>query len=282
MRTKFFVIILLFVATGLSAQELLPYQDVTLSPERRAEDLIQRLTLEEKVSLMMDASPAISRLGIPSFHWWNEALHGVGRNGYTTVFPITMAMAASWDDQLLQRCFDAVSDEARIKNVQAKAKNEMNRYQCLSFWTPNINIFRDPRWGRGQETYGEDPYLTSRMGLAVVNGLQGPKEAKYKKLLACAKHFAVHSGPEWNRHTFNIENLPERDLWETYLPAFKALVQEGEVAEVMCAYQRIDGDPCCGNNRYLQHILRDAVGQLQRLSHADGYYPARHRKEAER
>lgn len=260
MRTKFFVIILLFVATGLSAQELLPYQDVTLSPERRAEDLIQRLTLEEKVSLMMDASPAISRLGIPSFHWWNEALHGVGRNGYTTVFPITMAMAASWDDQLLQRCFDAVSDEARIKNVQAKAKNEMNRYQCLSFWTPNINIFRDPRWGRGQETYGEDPYLTSRMGLAVVNGLQGPKEAKYKKLLACAKHFAVHSGPEWNRHTFNIENLPERDLWETYLPAFKALVQEGEVAEVMCAYQRIDGDPCCGNNRYLQHILRDEWG----------------------
>lgn len=245
---------------GLSAQTVLPYQDVTLTPEQRADDLIQRLTLEEKVNLMMDQSPAIPRLGIPSFQWWNEALHGVGRNGYTTVFPITMAMAASWDDQLLQQCFDAVSDEARIKNNQAKAKHEMNRYQCLSFWTPNINIFRDPRWGRGQETYGEDPYLTSRMGLAVVNGLQGDKNEKYKKLLACAKHFAVHSGPEWNRHTFNIENLPERDLWETYLPAFKALVQQGEVAEVMCAYQRIDGDPCCGNNRYLQQILREEWG----------------------
>ena len=244
----------------LYAQEKLPYQDVTLTPEQRAEDLIKRLTFDEKVSLMMDESPAIPRLGIPSFQWWNEALHGVGRNGFTTVFPITVAMAASFDDQLLYRCFDAVSDEARIKNVQAKSKNEMNRYQCLSFWTPNINIFRDPRWGRGQETYGEDPYLTTRMGLAVVNGLQGPKDSKYKKLLACAKHFAVHSGPEWNRHTFNIENLPERDLWETYLPAFKSLVQEGNVAEVMCAYQRIDGDPCCGNKRYLQRILRDEWG----------------------
>ena len=214
-------IILSLLTLYLYAQEKLPYQDVTLTPEQRAEDLIKRLTFDEKVSLMMDESPAIPRLGIPSFQWWNEALHGVGRNGFTTVFPITVAMAASFDDQLLYRCFDAVSDEARIKNVQAKSKNEMNRYQCLSFWTPNINIFRDPRWGRGQETYGEDPYLTTRMGLAVVNGLQGPKDSKYKKLLACAKHFAVHSGPEWNRHTFNIENLPERDLWETYLPAFK-------------------------------------------------------------
>ena len=248
---------------GAGAQNMLPYQNPNLSPEERADDLIGRLTIEEKTALMMDQSPAIERLGIPSFQWWNEALHGVGRNGYTTVFPITMGMAASWDDALLYRCFDAVSDEARIKNAQAKSKNEMNRYQGLSFWTPNINIFRDPRWGRGQETYGEDPFLTSRMGVAVVNGLQGNKnhiDSKYMKLLACAKHYAVHSGPEWNRHSFNIEDLPERDLWETYLPAFKVLVEKANVAEVMCAYQRIDGDPCCGNKRYLQRILRDDWG----------------------
>ena len=260
MKKNTLTTILLSVALTATAQSVLPYQNPNLSPEQRAADLIGRLTVEEKAKLMMDQSEAIERLKIPCFQWWNEALHGVGRNGFTTVFPITMGMAASWDDVLLYRCFDAVSDEARIKNTQAKRKNEMNRYQCLSFWTPNINIFRDPRWGRGQETYGEDPYLTSRMGLAVVNGLQGPRDTKHKKLLACAKHYAVHSGPEWNRHTFNIENLPERDLWETYLPAFKTIVQKGDVAEVMCAYQRIDGDPCCGNARYLQRILRDEWG----------------------
>lgn len=251
---------LLFMALSMSAQQIMPYQNPNLSPEERAEDLISRLTLDEKAKLMIDVSDAIPRLGIPQFQWWNEALHGIGRNGFTTVFPITMGMAASWDDALLYRCFDAASDEARIKNQQAKRTGVINRYQCLSFWTPNINIFRDPRWGRGQETYGEDPYLTTRMGLAVVNGLQGPKDSKYKKLLACAKHYAVHSGPEWNRHSFNIEDLPERDLWETYLPAFKALVQEGDVAEVMCAYQAIDGQPCCGQTRYLQQILRNEWG----------------------
>ena len=260
MKKQLITTLVTLITLGAGAQNMLPYQNPNLSPEERADDLISRLTIEEKTALMMDQSPAIERLGIPSFQWWNEALHGVGRNGYTTVFPITMGMAASWDDALLYRCFDAVSDEARIKNAQAKSKNEMHRYQGLSFWTPNINIFRDPRWGRGQETYGEDPYLTSRMGVAVVNGLQGRKDSKYMKLLACAKHYAVHSGPEWNRHSFNIENLPERDLWETYLPAFKALVDEANVAEVMCAYQRIDGDPCCGNKRYLQRILRDEWG----------------------
>jgi len=250
----------------LSAQnQSLPYQDPKLKAEQRADDLLKRLSLEEKVQLMMDVSPAIKRLNIPQFQWWNEALHGVGRNGYATVFPITMAMAASWDDALLHRVFTAVSDEARVKARQAKESGRIRRYQSLSFWTPNINIFRDPRWGRGQETYGEDPFLTTKMGLAVVRGLQGMTyEGKwigdYKKLLACAKHFAVHSGPEWNRHTFNIEDLPERDLWETYLPAFKALVQEGEVAEVMCAYQRIDGQPCCSQTRYEQQILRDEWG----------------------
>ena len=256
----------IFLTLPLSAQsQSLPYQNPQLKAEQRADDLLKRLSLEEKVQLMMDVSPAIDRLQIPQFQWWNEALHGVGRNGYATVFPITMAMAASWDDVLLHRVFTAVSDEARVKARQAKESGRIRRYQSLSFWTPNINIFRDPRWGRGQETYGEDPYLTAKMGLAVVRGLQGMTYdgkwiGQYKKLLACAKHFAVHSGPEWNRHTFNIEDLPERDLWETYLPAFKALVQEGEVAEVMCAYQRIDGQPCCSQTRYEQQILRDEWG----------------------
>ena len=263
----------LFVATlmGISVfsayGQTLPYQNPKLSAAERADDLLARLTLEEKVSLMMDTSPAIERLGIPQFQWWNEALHGIGRNGFATVFPITMGMAASWDDALLHKVFTAVSDEARVKAQQAKRSGDIKRYQSLSFWTPNINIFRDPRWGRGQETYGEDPYLTTKMGLAVVRGLQGvgyQGEAlgisPYRKLLACAKHFAVHSGPEWNRHEFNVENLPERDLWETYLPAFKALVQEGKVAEIMCAYQRIDGQPCCSQTRYERQILRDEWG----------------------
>jgi beta-glucosidase len=249
----------------VSAQQM-PYQNPQLTAEERADDLLHRLTLDEKVKLMMDQSPAIPRLGVRQFQWWNEALHGVGRNGFATVFPITMGMAASWDDQLVHRVFTAVSDEARVKAQQAKRSGHIQRYQSLSFWTPNINIFRDPRWGRGQETYGEDPYLTAQMGLAVVRGLQGydydgqPLDGKYLKLLACAKHFAVHSGPEWNRHTFNIEQLPERDLWETYLPAFRALVQEGQVQEVMCAYQRIDGEPCCAQSRYEQQILRQEWG----------------------
>ena len=196
---------------SLKAQTaLLPYQNPTLKAEQRADDLLSRLTLDEKVRLMMDTSPAIEHLQIPQFQWWNEALHGVGRNGYATVFPITMAMAASWDDHLLHRVFTAVSDEARVKARQAKQSGDIRRYQSLSFWTPNINIFRDPRWGRGQETYGEDPFLTSRMGLAVVRGLQGMTYdgqwiGDYKKLLACAKHFAVHSGPEWNRSALMVD-----------------------------------------------------------------------------
>ena len=258
---------LLFLGTALCGQaQVLPYQNSNLSADERADDLLRRLTLEEKASLMMDQSPAIPRLGIPAFHWWNEALHGVGRNGTATVFPITMQMAASWDDALLYRVFTAVSDEARAKHQEAKRQGSFKRYQGLSFWTPNINIFRDPRWGRGQETYGEDPYLTSVLGLAVVNGLQGQSltgktgQHKYRKLLACAKHFAVHSGPEWNRHSFDVQQLPPRDLWETYLPVFKALVQDGRVGEVMCAYQRLDGHPCCGSNRLLQQILRNEWG----------------------
>ena len=257
-RTMLFSILMGLAATVMA--QTLPYQNPSLTAEQRADDLLKRLTLEEKVKLMMNGSPAIERLGIPQFEWWNEALHGVGRNGFATVFPITMSMASSWNHELLKDVFTAVSDEARAKNQEAKKRGVLKRYQGLSFWTPNINIFRDPRWGRGQETYGEDPYLTTKMGLAVVRGLEGPKGSKYRKLLSCAKHYAVHSGPEWNRHSFNMTNLPERDLWETYMPAFKALVQEGDVAEVMCAYQRNDGDPCCGNTRYEQQILRDEWG----------------------
>ena len=266
-KRRLLVILMTGICTLTANAQQLPYQNPNLTASQRADDLLGRLTLEEKVSLMMDTSPAIERLSIPQFQWWNEALHGIGRNGYATVFPITMAMAASWDDALLHKVFTAVSDEARVKARQAKQSGNIKRYQSLSFWTPNINIFRDPRWGRGQETYGEDPYLTSKMGLAVVRGLQGVDYngedlgvSKYRKLLACAKHYAVHSGPEWNRHTFDVESLPERDLWETYLPAFKALVQEGKVAEVMCAYQRIDGQPCCSQTRYEQQILRDEWG----------------------
>ena len=257
-----------FAVTTQAQEQVLPYQNPQLPATQRADDLLKRLTLEEKVSLMMNGSAAVTRLGIPPFEWWSEALHGIGRNGFATVFPITTGMASSWNDALVYQCFAAASDEGRAKANEARRKGVIGRYQGLSFWTPNINIFRDPRWGRGQETYGEDPWLTARMGIAVVRGLQGmhydgtPMASGngYLKLLACAKHYAVHSGPEWNRHEFNVEGLPERDLWETYLPAFQALVQEGDVREVMCAYQRIDGDPCCGNTRYEQHILRDIWG----------------------
>lgn len=261
MKYSKILILLLFALTicNDALAQRYPFQVSYLPAEERARDLCHRLTLDEKISLMMDRSPAIERLGVPEFQWWNEALHGVGRNGFATVFPITVGMAASFNDSLVYEVFNAVSDEARAKNNEARRSGHIERYQGLSFWTPNINIFRDPRWGRGQETYGEDPYLTTKMGLAVVHGLQGDDIYK-RKLLACAKHFAVHSGPEWNRHSFNLDNLSPRDLWETYLPAFQALVQEGNVAEVMCAYQRIDGEPCCGNSHYLNQILRKEWG----------------------
>ena len=244
---------------NLAAQQL-PYQNPNLTAEERAEDLLGRLTLEEKIRLMRNGSLGIPRLGIPPFDWWSEALHGVGRNGISTVFPSCIGMACSFDDNLIERIFTAVSDEARAKNTIARREGKVGKYSCLSFWTPTINIFRDPRWGRGQESYGEDPFMNAQMGLRVVRGLQGDGTSKYYKLLACAKHFAVHSGPEKQRHSMNIENLSPRDLWETYLPAFKALVQEGGVKEVMCAYQRFDGDPCCGSNRLLQQILRQEWG----------------------
>lgn len=234
-----------------------PYQNKSLSPTERAADLVSRLTLEEKITLMQNNSSAVKRLGIKPYEWWNEALHGVARNGLATVYPQAIGMGASFNDTLLYQVFTSISDEARVKYRQAREAGNYKRYTGLTFWTPNINIFRDPRWGRGQETYGEDPYLTSRMGLSVVNGLQGPQNTKYNKTHACAKHYAVHSGPEWNRHSFNAENINPHDLWETYLPAFQDLVIQGNVKEVMCAYNRFEGDPCCGSDRLLINILRN-------------------------
>ncbi|MBB1286895.1 glycoside hydrolase family 3 C-terminal domain-containing protein [Flavisolibacter sp. BT320] len=257
---KLTFVLALFLSTICAAQKL-PYQNGALKTEARIKDLISRLTLEEKALLMQDQSPAIPRLGIKKFNWWSEALHGLANNDSVTVFPEPVGMAASFNDALVYKIFNAVSDETRAKYNQAQRRGQENRrFLSLSVWTPNVNIFRDPRWGRGQETYGEDPYLTSRMGISVVKGLQGPADAKYRKLLACAKHYAVHSGPEWSRHHLNLNNVNPRDLWETYLPAFKALVTKADVRQVMCAYQRLDDDPCCGNTRLLQTILRDQWG----------------------
>ena len=252
---------LLSISLGAYAQSY-PYQNPELSAKERAADLCQRLTLEEKAQLMLDESPAIPRLGIKKFFWWSEALHGAANQGNVTVFPEPIAMAASFNPDLLYKVFDVASTEFRAQYNKRMYQDggEDEKFHSLSVWTPNVNIFRDPRWGRGQETYGEDPYLTSVMGTQVVRGLQGPETSKYRKMWACAKHYAVHSGPEYTRHTANLNNVSVRDLWETYLPAFKTLVEDAQVREVMCAYQRLDDEPCCGNARLLQQILRDEWG----------------------
>ena len=257
----------LLTAAALSAvlmatAQTLPYQNPALTARERATDLCSRLTLEEKAQLMLDESPTIPRLGIKKFFWWSEALHGAANMGNVTVFPEPVAMAASWNPALVYRVFDAASTEFRAQYNERmyRGSGEDEKFHSLSVWTPNVNIFRDPRWGRGQETYGEDPYLTSVMGTEVVRGLQGPEDAKYRKLWACAKHYAVHSGPEYTRHSANLTDVSPRDFWETYMPAFKTLVKEAKVREVMCAYQRLDDDPCCGSQRLLQQILRDEWG----------------------
>ena len=261
MKYQLFLTIAFCASLTASAQKL-PYQNPNLSAKERAIDLCGRLTLEEKAMLMLDESPAIPRLGIKKFFWWSEALHGAANMGNVTVFPEPVAMASSFNPDLLYKCFDVASTEfrAQYNHRMHDLKGEDEKFHSLSVWTPNVNIFRDPRWGRGQETYGEDPYLTSVMGVQVVKGLQGPENSKYRKLWACAKHYAVHSGPEYTRHTANINDISARDFWETYMPAFKACVQDGNVREVMCAYQRLDDDPCCGSNRLLQQILRDEWG----------------------
>ena len=260
MKNQLFTILLSLFFSHAVAQNL-PYQNPNLSAKERARDLCSRLTLEEKAQLMLDESPAIPRLGIKKFFWWSEALHGAANMGNVTVFPEPVAMASSFNPGLLYQVFDAASTEFRAQyNHRMLNGGEDEKFHSLSVWTPNVNIFRDPRWGRGQETYGEDPYLTSVMGTQVVRGLQGPEDAKYRKLWACAKHYAVHSGPEYTRHTANLTDVSPRDLWETYMPAFKTLVKDAKVREVMCAYQRLDDEPCCGSQRLLQTILRDEWG----------------------
>lgn len=233
------------------------FYNPNLSIDERVQDLISRLTLEEKINQMMNSTPAIERLKIPPYDYWNEALHGVGRSCAATIFPQAIGLGATFDADLAYRVSNAISDEARaIYNATAE-KGYHKQYNGLTFWTPNINIFRDPRWGRGQETYGEDPYLTSILGTAFVKGLQG-NHPNYLKTAACAKHFAVHSGPEKVRHEFNAETN-EKDLWETYLPAFEALVN-ANVESVMCAYNRTNGEPCCSSNRLIKDVLKDKWG----------------------
>ena len=264
---KLFMMLAVACSLTATAQQY-PYQNPNLSAKERAIDLCGRLTLEEKAMLMLDESPAIPRLGIKKFLWWSEALHGAANMGNVTNFPEPVAMASSFNPALLYKCFDVASTEFRAQynhRIYDLGGEDM-KMRSLSVWTPNVNIFRDPRWGRGQETYGEDPYLTSIMGDAVVRGLQGDPltgktgQHKYRKLWACAKHYAVHSGPEYTRHSANLTDVPVRDFWETYMPAFKYLVTKSDVREVMCAYQRLDDDPCCGSNRLLQQILRDEWG----------------------
>lgn len=240
-----------------SALETLPFRDTGLTLEKRVKDLIARLTLEEKVQMMKHDSPAIPRLGIPAYNWWNEALHGVARTPEkVTVFPQAIGMAATFDAEALQKMGDITASEGRaLFNEALKAGKGIAQYRGLTYWTPNINIFRDPRWGRGQETYGEDPFLTARMGSAIVRGLEGD-HPYYLKAVACAKHYAVHSGPEHNRHSFDAR--PSLfDLWDTYLPAFRELVTKAKVHGVMCAYNRLEGQPCCGNDPLLVDILRN-------------------------
>ena len=234
------------------------YLDPDLAFEARAADLVSRLTVEEKISQLMNDAPAIPRLGIPAYEWWNECLHGVARAGAATVFPQAIGMAASFDKALMCEVATAISDEARAKHHEFARRGQRARYQGLTFWSPNVNIFRDPRWGRGQETYGEDPYLTARMGVEFVKGLQGD-DPRYLKVVATAKHFAVHSGPERDRHVFDARPS-ESDLYETYLPAFQALVQEGHVASVMGAYNRVNGESASASQRLLQDILRRGWG----------------------
>jgi beta-glucosidase len=260
MKKQICLIAILLLSITVKGQ-ILPFQNPNLSFEHRVKDLISRLTVEEKAALLCDQSEAIPSLGIEKFNWWSEALHGYANNDSVTVFPEPVGMAASFNDELVFDIFNVTSDEARAKYHQAQRRGEENRrFLSLSVWTPNVNIFRDPRWGRGQETYGEDPYLTTRMGVQAVKGLQGPEDAKYRKLLACAKHYTVHSGPEWSRHELNINNVSPREFYETYMPAFKALVQNADVRQVMCAYHRLDDEPCCSNTRILQRILRDEWG----------------------
>ena len=265
MKKTFVFLFVCLLAGPASAQYQYPFQNPSLSYKERVENLISLLTPEEKVGLMMNKSASVDRLGIPSYNWWSEACHGVRQDGYT-VFPQPIGMAAAFNAQLVYDVFSTVSDEARAN--WNRSNHDIFHVPMgeiyypgnpeLTFWCPNVNIFRDPRWGRGQETCGEDPYLNAVLGVQTVLGMQG-NDKHYLKTHACAKHYAVHSGPEPLRHSMNVEPT-NRDLWETYLPAFKALVKKGNVREVMCAYQRFEGKPCCTSDRLLIDILRNKWG----------------------
>lgn len=248
--------LMLGVVHNSAAQYQYPFQDPSKSVQERAANIVSLLTLDEKISQMMNDAPAIDRLGIPAYNWWNECLHGVARSPYrVTSFPQAIGMAATWNTDALLRMAQYASDEGRAIYNDATSKGKTGIYQGLTFWSPNVNIFRDPRWGRGQETYGEDPYLTSQLGVAFVHGLQGD-DPRYLKTSACAKHYAVHSGPEWNRSFFNAE-VSNQDLWDTYLPAFQKLITDAKVSGVMCAYNAFSGQPCCGNDLLMMDILRN-------------------------
>lgn len=250
--------LLLFVLPSWSVKKhyLYQFENSELSVETRVNDLVSHLTLEEKVYQMLNAAPAIPRLKIPAYNWWNECLHGVARTSFkTTVYPQAIAMAATFDANSLHQMADFTAEEGRAINNESTRTGKTGIYLGLTYWTPNINIFRDPRWGRGQETYGEDPYLTGTLGKAFVSGLQG-NDPKYLKAAACAKHYAIHSGPESSRHEFNVD-VSDHDLWDTYLPAFKELVVNAKVAGVMCAYNAFKGQPCCGSDMLMNNILRN-------------------------
>ena len=241
-----------------------PYLDTNLSFKERAKDLVSRMTVEEKASQLRYDAPAIERLGVPAYNWWNEALHGVARAGTATMFPQAIALAATFDEDTLTETGKVIAEEGRAKYNMYSAREDRDIYKGLTFWSPNVNIFRDPRWGRGHETYGEDPYLTAQLGKAFVNALQEKDEYGYMKAAACAKHFAVHSGPERLRHEFDAV-ASKKDMWETYLPAFEALVTEAQVEGVMGAYNRTNGEPCCASPTLMNEILRDKWG-------FDGYF----------
>lgn len=249
-------ILTFFLCNSPAYTQKYPFLNPKLSVTERVNDLVSRLTLDEKVNQMLNSTPAIERLGIPPYDWWNECLHGVARTTYhTTSYPQAIGMAATFDVNAMKTMGDYTSDEGRAIHNESLRKHDYRRYTGLTYWTPNINIFRDPRWGRGQETYGEDPFLTASIAKAFVAGLQG-HDPKYLKAAACAKHYAIHSGPESSRHTFDV-NVSQHDLWDTYLPAFKALIVDAKVAGVMCAYNAYAGQPCCGSDKLMVDILRN-------------------------
>src|SRR5581483_6955555 len=242
----------------IKAAAAMPFRNPALPIPQRVDDLVSRLTLDEKVSQTIDQAVAIPRLDIPEYNWWNEGLHGIARSGFATLFPQAIGNAATWDAPLVHSIGEVVSTEARAKYNDAIGHGNHDRYYGLTIWSPNINIFRDPRWGRGQETYGEDPFLTGTLGTAFVKGIQGD-DPNYYRAIATPKHYAVHSGPESTRHKVDIEPS-EHDLWDTYLPAFRATITEGKADSIMCAYNSIDHAPACASKLLLQQILRQDWG----------------------